>query len=61
MDRPIYLVFAVLEVSKLHLYETYFEILQPYFGEKNPHSHYMDTDSIIFSVKTMDVIKKFRI
>ena len=58
MDRPIYLVFAVLELSKVHLYETYFEILQPYFGEKNPHSHYMDTDSFIFSVKTMDVIEK---
>ena len=61
MDRPIYLVIAVIELSKLHLYETYFDILQPYFIEKNPHLHYMGTDSFILSVKTMDVIKKFRI
>ena len=29
MDKPIYLGFAVLELSKLHMYETYFHILQP--------------------------------
>ena len=37
--------FAVLELSKLHMYETYYDVLQPYFGEKNLHLHYMDTDS----------------
>ena len=35
MDKPIFLGFAVLELSKLHMYETYYDILQPYFGEKN--------------------------
>ena len=34
MDKPIYLGFAVLESSKLHMYETYYDILQ-YFGEKS--------------------------
>ena len=31
MDKPIYLGFAVLELSKLHMYETYYDKLQPYF------------------------------
>ena len=35
MDKPIYLGFAVLELSKLLMYETYYDKLQPYFGEKN--------------------------
>ena len=37
MDKPIYLGFVVLELSKLFLYETYNDKLQPYFGEKNLH------------------------
>ena len=59
MDSPIYLGFTVLELSKLHMYETYYDILQPYFGEKNLHLHYMDTDSLILSVNTNDIIKVF--
>ena len=34
MDKPIYLGFAVLELSKLHMYETYYDKLQPCFGEE---------------------------
>ena len=34
MDKPIYLGFSVLELSKLHMYETYYDILQPYFELK---------------------------
>ena len=30
MDEPIYLGFAVLELSKLHMYETYYDNLQPF-------------------------------
>ena len=59
MDSPIYLGFTVLELSKLHMYETYYDILQPYFGEKNLHLHYMDTDSFILTVNTNDIIKVF--
>ena len=40
MDKPIYLGFAVIELSKLQLYETYYDILQPYFGQKNIQLHY---------------------
>ena len=29
MDKPIYLGFAVLELSKLHMYEPYYDKLQP--------------------------------
>ena len=33
MDKAIYVGFAILELSKLHMYETYYDTLQPYFGQ----------------------------
>ena len=55
MDKPIYLGSAILELSKLHMYETYYDILQPYFGQENLQLHYMDTDSFVLSVNKIDI------
>ena len=41
MDKPVYLGFAVLELSKLLMYETYYDKLQPMFWrEKNTSTLY---------------------
>ena len=42
------------------MYETYFDILQPYFGEKSFHSQYIDTDAFVLSVNTKDIIKDLK-
>ena len=47
-DKTIYVGFAVLELSKLHMYESY-DKLQPYFGQENIQCHSMDTDSFVLS------------
>ena len=60
MDKPIYLGFSVLELSKLLMYETYYDNLKPYFGQENIQLHYMDTDSFILSVNTKDIIKDLK-
>ena len=60
MDKPIYLEFAVLELSKWHMYETYYDKLQPYFGQVKFQLHYMDTDSFVLSVNTKDIIKDLK-
>ena len=60
MDKPIYLGFTVLELSKLHMYETYYDKLQPYFGEENIQLHYIDTDAFILSVNTKDIMKDLK-
>ena len=60
MDKPIYLGFSVLELSKLLMYETYYDKLQPYFGHESIQLHYMDTDSFVLSVNTKSIIKDFR-
>ena len=57
MDKPIYLGFTVLELSKLHMYETYYDILQPYFGIENIQLHYIDTDSFVLSLNTKNIIQ----
>ena len=57
MDKPIYLGFSVLELSKLLLYETYYDKLQPYFAQENIQLHYMDTDSFVLTVETKHIIQ----
>ena len=52
--------FGVLELSKLLTYETYYDILQPYFGRENIQLHYMDTDSFVSSKNTKDIIKDLK-
>ena len=49
--KPIYVGFSVLDLSKLLMYEWYYDKMQPYFGENNLELHYLDTDSFIFSFK----------
>ena len=60
MDKAIYVGFAILELSKLHMYETYYDTLQPYFGQKNLQLHYIDTDGMILSMKIKDIIKDLK-
>ena len=60
MDKPIYLGFAVLDLSKLLMYETYYEKLQPYFGLENIQNHYTDCDSMVLSIKTDDIISDLK-
>ena len=62
MVKAIYVGFVVLELSKLHMYETYYDTLQPYFGQENLQLHYIDTDGMFSSMKTKNILKdkKFR-
>ena len=60
MDKAIYVGFAILELGKLHMYETYYDTLQPYFGQKNLQLHYIDTDGMFLSMKTKDIIKDLK-
>ena len=60
MDKPIYLGFIVLELSKLYMYETYYDKLQPYFGQENIQLHYMDCDSFVLSIETENIINDLK-
>ena len=60
MDKAIYVGFAILELSKLHKYETYYDTLQLYFGQENLQLYYIETDGMILSMKTKDIIKDLK-
>ena len=60
MDKPYYLGFAVSELSKLLMYEAYYDKLQPYFGQESFRLHYVDTDSFVLSVNTKDIVRNLK-
>ena len=60
MDKPIYLGLDILEISEFHLYETYYNKLQPYFGQESLQLHYIDTDVFLLSMNTSDIIKDLK-
>ena len=53
MDKPIYVGFAILQVSKLHLFETYYDNLQQYFSQETLQSPYTNsvTKDTLFLLK----------
>ena len=53
MNKPMYLGQAILDISKMLMYEFWYDYLKPIYG-KNIKSCYTDTDSFIFLVKTDD-------
>ena len=59
-DKPIYLGFAILELSELHMYETYYDTLQPYFSQEKLQLHFMDCDSLILGIKSENIIKDLK-
>ena len=60
MDKAIYVGFAISQLSKLHMYETFYDTLQPYFGQENLQLHYIDTDGMFLKIKTKNIIKDLK-
>ena len=54
MNKPIYTGSAILELSKLHMYNFFYEVLKPKYGE-NIELGYTDTDSFGIYVKPDDI------
>ena len=56
MSKPIYLGQAILDISKTHMYEFWYDYIKPKYGDKATLC-YMDTDSFIIHSKTEDFYK----
>ena len=50
ITKPIYLGMVITELAKLHMYEFYYDILQPFFGWQNLELCMTDTDSLFLKV-----------
>ena len=56
MNKPIYLGLSILEISKLLMYEFWYDYMKPKYVD-NVKLCYMDTDSFIMNIKTEDFDK----
>ena len=51
MNKPIYLELSILEISKILMYEFWYDYMKPKYND-NVKLCYMDTDSFIVNIKT---------
>ena len=56
MNKPVYLGQAILDLSKIIMYEFHYDYMIPKYGEKIKLC-YMDTDSYVYNIKTADFYK----
>ena len=56
MNKPVYLGFSILEISKTLMYEFWYDYMNPKYSD-NVKLCYMDTDSFIMHIKTEDFYK----
>ena len=56
INKPIYLGFSILDLSKIIMYEFWYDCMKPKYAD-NVKLWYMDTDSFIMHIKTKDFYK----
>ena len=56
MNKPIYLGLSILRISKILMYEFWYDYMKPKYNH-NVKLCYMDTDSFVMNIKTEDFYK----
>ena len=56
MNKPIYLGLSILEISKILMYEFWYNYIKPKY-QNNAKLCYMDTDTFTINIKTKDSYK----
>lgn len=59
LNKPIYVGFSVLELSKLHMYKLYYEYFKSYY-DTNVNLIYIDTDSLYLKIQTDDLYRDLK-
>ena len=54
MNKPVYLSQAILDLSKIVMYEFHYDYLVPKYGLEKLKLCYMDMDSLVYDIKTGD-------
>ena len=56
MNKPIYLGLSILDISKILMYQFWYDYMKPKYGNRIKLC-YMDTDSFVMNIKTNDFYK----
>jgi len=56
VDKPYYIGFSILEISKYIMYDFFYNVLRPYFGDDGVDLLYSDTDSLAIKIKTRNLL-----
>ena len=59
LNKPIYVGMSILDLSKLHMYKFYYDVLKTKYNEKIKLA-YTDTDSFVIHVETEDLYKDLK-
>lgn len=59
LDKPIFLGMTILDISKLHMYQFYYDVLKKKYNE-HIKLVYTDTDSYVIQTFTDDIYKDFK-
>ena len=54
MNKPVHLGQAILDLSKIIMYEFHYDYMVPKYGLEKLKLCYMDTDSLVYDIKTKD-------
>lgn len=58
-DKPIYIGFTVLELSKYHMYDFHYNVVKKFYHDRQINLLYVDTDSLFYEIFTPDVYDDF--
>ncbi|XP_015794009.1 uncharacterized protein LOC107370543 [Tetranychus urticae] len=59
MNKPISIGFTVLELAKLKMFEIHYDTFKQHYRD-NINMIYTDTDSLIYAIKTQDIVSDLR-
>ena len=54
MKKPVYFGQAILDLSKIVMYKFHYDYMVPKYGLEKLKLCYMDTDSLVYDIKTED-------
>lgn len=55
MNRPLYVGMSILDISKTLMYDFHYNKMVSYYGRPNIGICYMDTDALLYYIKTSDM------
>ena len=59
LNKPLYVGFSVLELSKLHMYRFHYDTMLPRYPNRL-NLCFTDTDSLLYEIKTQDIYADMR-